>query len=104
MLDGVLQKALAQIHIILKKGDEHILREKVRAIEQHQLSFLAPRNFDNADPANVIKSMEKGFENLCVTLEDLGVQNPKRLTVFEFYSRMEYYKKKYKAAQQKSHK
>lgn len=38
--------------------------------------------------------MEKGFEGLCVALEDLGVHRPKELTVFEFYTRVEYYKKK----------
>lgn len=40
--------------------------------------------------------MEKGFETLCASLEDLGVADPKRLTVFEFYARVEYFKNKNK--------
>lgn len=55
---------------------------------------MVPKNFDNESPEYYIKNLEKSFEHLCATLEDLGVHDPKRLTVFEFYSRLEYFKAK----------
>jgi hypothetical protein len=56
---------------------------------------MSPKNFDNTSPDYHIKKIEKGFEEVCASLEDNGVSNPKRLTVFEFYSRIEFYKKKH---------
>lgn len=61
---------------------------------------MRPKNFDNQDKENHVAGLERNFENLCVSLEDLGVPNPRKLTTFEFYSRIVYYKKKHKPKQQ----
>lgn len=91
-LAEVNRKTLLQLAVIRK--DESKLRKQIRDIELWQLQLQTPKNFDNQDPENLVIQREKSFENICATLEDLGVTNPKRLTVFEFYSRLEYYKKK----------
>lgn len=103
-MDGVAQKALLQIKLVkisrsLQAKDINEvgkIKSQIKAIEENQLSLLAPKNFDPTDPENYIRGMEKSFESLIATLEDLGVKDPKRLTVFEFYSRYEFYKKKNK--------
>lgn len=69
-------------------------KDLIKNIDAYQLSLTRPKNFDSQDPGNYIKEMEKGFETLCATLEELGVHRPKSLTVFEFYTRVEYFKKK----------
>lgn len=87
-------KAILQIKYI-KTGDATLIAQ-INAITDYQLSLLAPAVFDPADPQNSIVKMELSFESLCTQLEELGVQNPKRLTVFEFYSKIRYFKAKNK--------
>jgi hypothetical protein len=82
-----------QLSLITKQDDPKV-RDAIKKIDDWQLSLIVPKNFDNESPDYYIKKIEKGFENLCATLEDLGVHDPKRLTVFEFYSRLEYFKNK----------
>jgi hypothetical protein len=74
----------------------------IKTIDDWKLSLMTPKNLDSHDPDNFILKIERSFENLCGTLEDLGVSNPKRLTVFEFYSRIDFYRKKLKPKQQPS--
>jgi hypothetical protein len=69
--------------------------------EEYQLSLIVPKNFDSQDPENYVKNLEKGFESVCTSLEELGVTSPQELSVFSFYSKIEYFKKK-KARQQKN--
>jgi hypothetical protein len=94
-MTGVLQKSLLQLQII-KEGRTDKLVNEIKAIDQYQLSLMTPKNFDSQDPENLVSKMEKAFESVCAALESNGVVNPKKLTVFEFYSRVYFFEKKIK--------
>lgn len=96
---SILKLKVVRISQTLKASDIHEaskLRETIKQIEQWELSLHSPKNFDNQSPDYFIKKIEKSFESLCIALEENGVQSPKKLTLFEFYSRLEYFKKKRK--------
>jgi hypothetical protein len=40
---------------------------------------------------NYVKKIEVSFENLCTSLEEAGVPNPRALTMFQFYSKIDYF-------------
>lgn len=75
-------------------GETPELWKIVKGIDDFQASLLKPRNFDSQNPENYIKQIESSFENVCTSLEELGIQSPDRLTVFRFYSKIAYFKKK----------
>lgn len=70
--------------------------EEIESIDQYKLTFLTPENFDGESAENVFKKMDMSFEYFCASLEEAGVQNPKQMTTFEFYSRVNYYRSKNK--------
>jgi hypothetical protein len=69
------------------------LEKTIRGINDYLLSMTPSENFTNSSD-NVIKKIDKSFEFVCTSMEELGVNNPKGLTVFEFYSKVEYFKSK----------
>jgi hypothetical protein len=97
----VLRRSKLQLAIITQ-GEDPKIRKLIKDINAWQLAQHVPKNFDNESPDYYIKNLEKSFESLCATLEDLGVQNPKGLTIFEYYSRLEYFKKKKKPGGRKT--
>lgn len=68
----------------------------VASIEDFILSMVPPNSFKEDDTNNIIHHMEISFEKLCASMEEAGIHDPKRLTAFEFYSRMEYFQSKNK--------
>ena len=64
--------------------------------DKYLKEVLKPKSFTADNPNNEIVSNENAFEAICAALEDCGCPNPKELTVYEFYKRIEYYKKKFK--------
>jgi hypothetical protein len=72
--------------------DERELEE----LERYFLYHNTPMNFNPYDDTNIIMSNERSFEDICVVLEEQGVQEPKRLTEFEFNSKLQYFEKKFK--------
>lgn len=72
------------------------LVSQINAITSYQVAIMNPKIFAYESPDNCIRKMEEAFENLCTNLEELGVMNPKQLTVFEFYSKIRYFKTKKK--------
>ena len=68
--------------------------------EAFQLELITPKNFNGEDPANYTKKLDLSFEALCTSLEELGVKDPGELSVFSFYAKIAYFKKK-QARQQK---
>jgi len=71
--------------------------EEINSISDVQITLMAPKIFSDSHPDNCIREAEIAFEALCTNLEELGVMNPKKLTVFEFYSKIRYFKKKKRA-------
>jgi hypothetical protein len=55
-----------------------------------------PKDFTPNNPENVIVQLDKSFENICSALTDAGVQDPKKLSLLEFYSRIEHLEQKHK--------
>lgn len=62
--------------------------------------MISPKNFDGQDTKNVVLAQKISFEKLCTILEENGCLTPKRLTVFEFYSRLSFYEEKNKTRDQ----
>jgi hypothetical protein len=52
--------------------------------------------FNPYEPSNVLRTAEMSFEAICTTLSENGVMEPKKLSEFEFYSRLQYFEKKFK--------
>lgn len=53
-----------------------------------------PKDFKANSPDNILNEMDISFENVCTALEEAGVNNPKKLTVFEFQSKIIYFESK----------
>lgn len=79
----------------IRTGDKSLIPQ-INAVTDFQISMLVPGNFNPESTDNSITRMELSFESLCTNLEELGIQNPKRLSVFEFYSKIRYFKAKFK--------
>lgn len=77
----------------LKTSDPAAIPQ-INAIAESQIAMMNPKIFIQGHPDNCITAFEISFEELCANLEEIGVMNPKRLTVFEFYSKIRYFKKK----------
>ena len=70
--------------------------QMIKDAEAYMLDIIRPKNFDPSDKYNEVIEHENTFEKMCAILEDCGCHNPKRLTVYEFYKRVAYYKDKHK--------
>ena len=71
---------------------------EIKEVDDFLLSLNPPSDFATNSPNNVIRNMEKSFETLVATMEDAGIHRPKDLSVFEFYSRLDYLESKRKKA------
>lgn len=68
--------------------------KEIQTIDEYLIALMMPKNFDPEDARNVVINQERNFEKICAVLEDVGVTNPAKLSVYKFYSRIEYYKNK----------
>ena len=64
----------------------------ILSIEQYLIDINPPESYSNKEGALI--RMDKSFENLCAHMEASGVKDPKSLSVYEFYSRVEFLEKK----------
>lgn len=83
------EKILADINILLGEnvsGSELVIKEA----EKLFYDFLKPTDFNPKSVKNIFADRDNSFEKVCVALEKYGtVSNPKELTVYEFYKRIE---------------
>jgi hypothetical protein len=86
------RKANYQLDYILE-GKESLL-QLIEDADDYLISQMAPKDYDENNTMSAINQMDKAFENLCSSLEEMGVSRPKELTVFEFESKIEYFKRK----------
>jgi len=77
----------------LKEDDRSVIPQ-INSISDYQIGLMKPKVFAEGHPDNCINEIELAFESLCTNLEEMGVMNPKKLTVFEFYSKIRYFKSK----------
>jgi len=81
------------------KGDEEKAKaylKEVDVIDKYFLILSKPNDFNTANSDNIINTIDKSFEQLCASLEESGVQSPKKMTTFEFNQRVDYYQEKAK--------
>ena len=55
-----------------------------------------PRIFTPNSKHNHVVAMDNTFEDVCCVMEDNGVARAKAFTVFEFFSRINFYERKFK--------
>jgi hypothetical protein len=79
---------------LITAGADPATSKLIEQINEYQINLLRPRNFDTTDPENYLKTLDVSFENLCTSLEELGVTSPHELSVFRFYSKFAYFKKR----------
>jgi hypothetical protein len=77
------------------------LKAQMVKIQGYFLDGQKPQVFNPYDKDNVITGGEVSFEEVCATLEENGVREPKRLSEFEFYAKLQYYQKKYRELEKK---
>ena len=53
-----------------------------------------PHQFNPRATDNILVKNEKSFENILASMQEAGIKT-EQLTVFEFYSRIEYFEDKY---------
>jgi hypothetical protein len=58
------------------------------------VSLNVPKNIDFSDSDNAVTRLRKSFEKAIAGLEENGVINPKKISVYEFYSKIEFFSKK----------
>jgi hypothetical protein len=81
----------------MKCDPDSVADERWRAINDYFMAEMKPLKFNPYERDNVLMSGEMMFEEICSTMEDNGVQRVKELTEFEFYTRLKYLEKKFKA-------
>ena len=77
-------------------GDSEKYEKVVRSIDDHLMSMNEPGNFADGSSENVMLQMDLSFERLCTSIEEAGIKEPKKLTVFEFNSKLDYFEAKAK--------
>lgn len=86
------RKASLQLDYIIRK-DEQLIKA-IENADEYLLSLIEPKDYDRNNHESAIVKMDISFEKLCTSLEELGVRNPKELTLFEFESKIAYFEEK----------
>lgn len=66
----------------------------IKAIEDYFVDKQKPWVFNPYEEDCILVINDKTFEEICAGMEDSGINNPKELTTFEFYSKIAYLNKK----------
>lgn len=91
---SILDKVLADHE---GREEDSINYEKtVRSIDDYLISRNPPGNFLDSSSENEIIRMDIAFQKVCTSMEEVGVKDPAKLTVFEFESKVDYYEDKAK--------
>lgn len=90
----MMRKIKAQ-HNYISNSDDKFL-SLINSVNEYLSKVDQPKNFNYSDPNNYISSFRKSFSHICTSLEELGINNPSKLTVFDFNSKVEYFERKFK--------
>lgn len=69
--------------------------KELERLETYFLDHQRPLKFNPYEADNVVLERELSFEEVCAIMEENGVAQPKKLTEWEFYSRLVYYQNRY---------
>ena len=77
--------------------EEYLKYDKIlKSVDSYLISLNPPSDFSEKSQYNSIRQMELSFERLMASLESSGVSNPKKLTVFELNSKIDFIESKNK--------
>lgn len=79
---------------LIKNPENSEALERMKNVCEYFMEQGRPKQFNPNAHDNVVIQHEKSFENILVSMQELNVQTDK-LTVFEFYSKVEYFENKY---------
>jgi len=68
-----------------------------KLLMEYFLDQQKPMNFNPYDQDNILQQREVGFMDMLNSMEDAGAFQPKKMTEFEFYSKVRYFEKKHKS-------
>jgi hypothetical protein len=78
--------------ILFTQGEE----KQLQRIKDIEFELMAkPENFDVYDPENIIKRSDDQYAEMVALMEDNGATNAQDLTEYEFYTRVDYLKRKF---------
>ncbi len=86
------QILIAKCDLVLEDSEEN--RQKLYSLLEQYRQSTKPLSFWPHNPKNDWVRFKRHFERMYAILEEAGVKNGKELTVYEFYSRLEYLKDK----------
>lgn len=58
------------------------------------IELSKPNDFRFSNPDNVLNQLDANFEDVCSAMQEAGMIDPKKLSTFEFYSKIEYFENK----------
>ena len=93
-----LAKMREHLELICEEQEE-ITEEgqsRLAILEAYFLDLQKPKSFNPYDPKNILMEGEAHFEDVCASLNEAGIHDPKELSEYEFYSRLRYFDKKAK--------
>jgi hypothetical protein len=93
-LDKIREYLLIKCELAIQPDNEKL--QQLEVLQRYFLDQDKPNKFDPYDQDNVLMTGELNFEDVCNTMEDQGSFSPKKLTEFEFYNKLQFYKKKFK--------
>lgn len=64
--------------------------KRIENIDSYFTAQAAPKVYGSS-PDNILIRQRKQFEAVCTALKAQGIDDPKNLTTFEFYSTVEYF-------------
>lgn len=93
-MDKAREYLLVKCQLAIEPDNEKL--KAYEAITKYFIDQQSPNKFDPYDNDNILMSNEVAFEDVINTMEDQGSFNPKKLTEFEFYNKLQFYRKKFK--------
>lgn len=70
-------------------------RAEMALLEEFFLAQQAPLTFNPYNADNVVMAGERSFEQVCLNMQEAGLQSPKKMTEFEFYNAILFFQNKY---------
>lgn len=89
-MDRIREYELLKIRKALGEDVDAILIE----ITEYFMNRMVPNVFNPYDDACILIEHDNQLENLFISMEENGIHEPKNLSTFEFYKRIQYFEKR----------
>jgi hypothetical protein len=77
------------------KNKTHL--EELTDLQKFFVLQQKPFRFDPYKEDNIVMQLESEFEKTVAVLQENGIPSPKELSEWEYYSRLEFYRERYKS-------